>query len=304
VWDESAVITDDHRQQTRVGIIGAGHGGQALLEAFAEMPDVRIIGICDIEPDAPGLKQAAAMGGPVYGDAASMLRGGGLDWVFNVSNASTEQRFLLSQELGGARIIDGDVANMVWRILTSFVGEASRGPLRDVSGAQREALFALAWRIIRDFADIGQLSHDNRFGHDIGDKVLRMVGGAIASDCRQGDVAARYGGEEFAIVLPSTDAVQARQIAERLCQKVATEVMRPDGCPQTISIGVATISPSAATGFSPQAQQARLDVRAQLLKHADRAVYEAKGRGRNCVQVVETTILPQGLVALCGEATN
>jgi diguanylate cyclase (GGDEF)-like protein len=326
-------MTDDHRQQTRVGIIGAGHGGQALLEAFAEMPDVRIIGICDIEPDAPGLKQAAAMGVPVYGDAASMLRGGGLDWVFNVSNASTEQRFLLSQELGGARIIDGDVANMVWRILTSFVGEASRGPLRDVSGAQREALFALAWRIIRDFADIGQLSHDNfasmafrdpltglytrrflmssleqgiasarrhgrpltllfidldyfksvndRFGHDVGDKVLRMVGGAIASDCRQGDVAARDGGEEFAIVLPNTDAIQARQIAERLCQKVATEVMRPDGHPQTISIGVATISPSAATGFSPQAPQARLDVRAQLLKHADRAVYEASGEAAN-----------------------
>jgi diguanylate cyclase (GGDEF)-like protein len=94
-------------------------------------------------------------------------------------------------------------------------------------------------------------------------------------------VAARYGGEEFAIVLPNTDAIQARQIAERLCQKVATEVMRPDGHPQTISIGVATISPSAAPGFSPQAPQARLDVRAQLLKHADRAVYEASGEAAN-----------------------
>jgi acetaldehyde dehydrogenase (acetylating) len=124
VWDECGVMTDDQRRKTRVGIIGAGHGGQALLKAFAEMPDVRIVGICDIKPDAPGLKQAAAMGVPVYGDAAGMLQGGGLDWVFNVSNASTEQRFLLSQELGGARIIDGDVANMVWRILTAFLGEA------------------------------------------------------------------------------------------------------------------------------------------------------------------------------------
>jgi len=355
-WDECELMTEVLRQQTHVGIIGAGHGGQALLTAFAEMPDVKIIGICDINPDAPGLKQAAAMGVPVFANAEHLLRAGRLDWVINVSNASIEQRFLLSQELGAARIIDGDVANMVWHILTAFLGEAAHGPLRDLNAAQREALFALAWRVIRDLAGIGQLSYENfasmafrdpltglytrrflmnsleqgiatarrhgkalsllfidldhfkavndRYGHDAGDKVLRLVGGAIARDCRQGDIPARYGGEEFGLVLPNTDAVLARQIAERLCLKVASEVERPDGRPQTVSIGVATVLPSLATGPAADGPPPRIDLRAQLLKHADRALYEAKGRGRNCVQVVETTLSPQGLVALCAAPAN
>lgn len=52
-WDECELMTEAHRQQTRVGIIGAGHGGQALLTAFSELPNVPIIGICDINPAAP-----------------------------------------------------------------------------------------------------------------------------------------------------------------------------------------------------------------------------------------------------------
>ena len=355
-WAECRRMTEALRQKTHVGIIGAGHGGQALLTAFAEMPDVKIVGICDINPDAPGLRQAAAMGVPVFPNAECLLRAGPLDWVINVSNASIEQRFMLSQELGAARIIDGDVANMVWHILTAFLGETAHGPLKELNGSQREALFALAWRVIRDLAGIGQLSYEkyasmafrdpltglytrrflmnsleqgiatarrygtalsllfidldyfksvnDSFGHDAGDKVLRRVGGAIARDCRQGDIPARYGGEEFVLLLPHTDAVLARQIAERLCLKVVSEVERPDGRPQTVSIGVATVLPSPANGLAADGPPSRIDLRAQLLKYADRALYEAKGRGRNCVQVVETTLSPQGLVALCAAPAN
>lgn len=56
-------------QPTRVGIIGAGHGGQALLTAFSGMPGVQIIGIFGSNPEAPGLQQAAAMGVPVFATA-------------------------------------------------------------------------------------------------------------------------------------------------------------------------------------------------------------------------------------------
>ncbi len=122
-------------------------------------------------------------------------------------------------------------------------------------------------------------------------------GSAIGQACRQGDIPTRYGGEEFGLVLPNTGAVPGRQIAARSCVKVASEVARPDGWPQTVSIGAATILRSLATGAGADELPSRVDLCAQVLTHADRALCAARDRGRNCVQVVATTWSPQGLVA-------
>ncbi|MCC6714407.1 MAG: hypothetical protein IT496_04190 [Gammaproteobacteria bacterium] len=76
-------------------------------------------------------------------------------------------------------------------------------------------------------------------------------------------------------------------------------VERPDGRPQTASIGVATILRSLATGAGAFELPPRVDLRTQLLKHANRTLYAATGRGRTCVQVVEMASSPQGPVAPC-----
>jgi diguanylate cyclase (GGDEF)-like protein/PAS domain S-box-containing protein len=119
-------------------------------------------------------------------------------------------------------------------------------------------------------------SVNDAWGHQVGDRVICAVADACATRIRSGvDTAARVGGEEFVIVLPETDHVSARCLAESLCQAVAAEhVLADDGHSRvtfTVSIGVATQS-GGGLPFE------------QLMSQADKALYIAKQAGRNNVQ--------------------
>ncbi len=115
---------------------------------------------------------------------------------------------------------------------------------------------------------------NDTYGHPIGDLVLKGVAATLSSQARDTDIVARYGGEEFAIVLPETDAVGARVIAERIRRKVESEVFRTDVGPLriTLSIGVAC--------FPTHGEHKQ-----QLIEKADQALYQAKEAGRNRVMV-------------------
>ena len=104
----------------------------------------------------------------------------------------------------------------------------------------------------------------------------------LARDCkRDSDVLARIGGEEFAILLPETDLPQAQLIAERLRSEVATNplIVGSVRISTTISIGAAAAN-EAMTGI------------ADLMKAADKALYDAKHSGRNCVICCEWPAAP------------
>jgi diguanylate cyclase (GGDEF)-like protein len=150
-------------------------------------------------------------------------------------------------------------------------------------------------------ADIDHFKNVNdTFGHLTGDAVLAAIASALSAMLREGDLTGRFGGEEFAILLPGTNAAEARQITERVREKIsriATPVgastggaSRGGGAPVggstvgaspggndplrvTISIGVAALGSS------------RLDLE-ELLAAADHALYQAKETGRNrvCLQ--------------------
>ncbi len=107
------------------------------------------------------------------------------------------------------------------------------------------------------------------FGHPAGDEVLERVAGVFADRIRSADFVARIGGDEFALVLPSTDAEGGYVLAERL--RRAVERSGWSRRQITVSAGVA----AADGGVDP----------ADLLAAADKALYAAKGRGRNCVEV-------------------
>jgi diguanylate cyclase (GGDEF)-like protein len=126
-------------------------------------------------------------------------------------------------------------------------------------------------------ADIDSFkAFNDTYGHQGGDDCLRWVARTLtASFGRAGDFVARYGGEEFLVLFPGAGAAQARTLAERLRSDVEALGILHEGSSAagivTLSAGVATLVPRE--GLPP----------AKLVSEADRALYEAKGRGRNVV---------------------
>ena len=112
-------------------------------------------------------------------------------------------------------------------------------------------------------------------GHAGGDAVLRSFAATTERVMRQGDVFGRVGGEEFAALLPQTGSDGAMVVAERLRQRIHAEPARVGGVvlPFTVSIGVAAWS-------ADDTAEPSID---GLMVAADRALYAAKGQGRDCV---------------------
>ncbi|MEM9492579.1 MAG: sensor domain-containing diguanylate cyclase, partial [Myxococcota bacterium] len=113
---------------------------------------------------------------------------------------------------------------------------------------------------------------NDNYGHPVGDEVLRQVARVLRGAVRKVDIPARYGGEEFAVVLEECNLAGANQLAERIRADVAGLVIDSDkGTFQiTMSIGIATFPIDGRT-------------RADLIEHADHALYHAKETGRNRV---------------------
>ncbi|MCG8044095.1 MAG: sensor domain-containing diguanylate cyclase [Candidatus Thiodiazotropha endolucinida] len=119
-------------------------------------------------------------------------------------------------------------------------------------------------------------SINDTYGHNIGDSVLRHVADICVGSIRGQDFMARYGGEEFTILLPETDIENGSKLAQRICDKIAA--MPYQEGQQLISI---TVSVGAS-----EIEDGDIDFN-DLLNRADKALYEAKKRGRN--QVVIST---------------
>lgn len=139
---------------------------------------------------------------------------------------------------------------------------------REIERARRfgHALSAL-------FIDLDRFKAINdRFSHELGDRVLREVARRIAASVRDIDVVARYGGEEFVVLLIETDARGALEVAERMRAAVAGIAVPVVGGPArvTISVGVATLRPDVT----------ELEL---LVRRADQAMYLAKQAGRDRV---------------------
>ncbi|CAN7293644.1 MULTISPECIES: PleD family two-component system response regulator [Rhizobium/Agrobacterium group] len=115
---------------------------------------------------------------------------------------------------------------------------------------------------------------NDTYGHDVGDEVLREFAARIRSTVRGADLACRYGGEEFVVVMPDTPMELATSVAERLRAIVEDKPFYVRSIDRelsiTASLGIATSS--GAFGMPDE-----------LLKQADRALYEAKHAGRNRV---------------------
>jgi len=134
-------------------------------------------------------------------------------------------------------------------------------------------------------ADVDHFKNVNdTWGHDAGDAVLKWIAKTIVATKRAVDIASRYGGEEIAVLLPETDLAGAREVAERMRKAVESLPVHVAGeeIPVTISLGVACYPEGVLT-------------REALFAAADRAMYDAKSAGRNCVRVA--TPKPTGVAS-------
>jgi len=132
------------------------------------------------------------------------------------------------------------------------------------------------------FIDVDHFKQVNdRHGHQVGDQVLRQVAGLVRECLRTPDVLARYGGEEFAALLMGAGGSEAREIAERVRQRVAAQPFqgaRGQPLSVTVSVGVATLDPHMDDGRGPEA------LGEALVEAADACLYRAKANGRNRVE--------------------
>ena len=133
-------------------------------------------------------------------------------------------------------------------------------------------------------ADVDHFKEFNdRHGHLAGDVCLRRLSALLARVARRpGDLVARYGGEEFVVLLPETDAMGAREVAEHLREAVEAAQLEHGGSPVspwvTVSIGVSTVIPDEGE-----------DERSWMAE-ADQALYRAKSQGRNRVESAEPAV--------------
>jgi len=118
--------------------------------------------------------------------------------------------------------------------------------------------------------------YNDTYGHRAGDRCLQTVAQVIQNTARRSvDLVARYGGEEFSVILPSTDAKGAAQVAQRICLGITMLAIPHSSSPVsshvTLSAGVTTIIPQPGADFE------------EMIVAVDKALYQAKSMGRDRV---------------------
>jgi len=127
--------------------------------------------------------------------------------------------------------------------------------------------------------DIDDFKHVNdRYGHPIGDIVLRQVASTIKESIRDIDVCGRYGGEEFIVFIVHTSLNKALEVADRIRQAIAEKIIPID------LVNIHSISVTVSCGVS---YLLRTDSKEELIQRADKGLYMAKHSGKNCVKTVE-----------------
>jgi diguanylate cyclase len=173
--------------------------------------------------------------------------------------------------------------------LGTLQGEALKDPLtglrnrRGLDHALKQLLSGSSQGLAGTAILMVDIDHFKRvndtYGHLFGDQVIRGCAQVLTSMVKGRDIVARFGGEEFLVLLPETRQDGALALAEQIRRSFGNVRIRRAGReeamePVTISIGVALPAPDEAME--------------SLLERADKALYQAKSEGRNCVRMAMT----------------
>jgi diguanylate cyclase (GGDEF)-like protein len=207
----------------------------------------------------------------------SIATGTNYDGILKKANEALVELTLRTQQQA-ATLLQQNKSLKVQATTDALTGLANRATMDACIGEAFAAALASAKPISLLMIDVDNFKAINdKFGHPIGDQVLKTLGRLLKAAGRSQDISARYGGEEMCLIMPATPKATAAAMAESLRRAVCT---RPFGCdgaaqvPVSISIGVATLEPGMPFTLA-----------AHLVKAADLALYAAKHSGKNCVKV-------------------
>jgi diguanylate cyclase (GGDEF)-like protein len=228
-----------------------------------------MLNVCPKLPDHGG-GPCSAVCVPVMfsGTAIGVLHATGVDTV-PPSQTQIERMSVLAQETGN-RLGTMRVTHIT-ELQASTDGLTGLLNRRSIESKARSVMleggtFSVAIADLDHFKDL-----NDTYGHEAGDRALRLFAKVMKDNLRPDDIPARYGGEEFVVLLPDTNIHEALAALERLQVALATEIDRVTSMPFTSSWGL-TDSRSGPT-FD------------QMMSVADAALYSAKRSGRNCIMV-------------------
>ncbi|MDH4128253.1 MAG: GGDEF domain-containing protein, partial [Spirochaetota bacterium] len=112
---------------------------------------------------------------------------------------------------------------------------------------------------------------NDKYGHQIGDEILKLVASILQKGIRKSDIASRYGGEEFTLILSHADEITSMDISERIRHDIEN-IFLPD---------IPELHITASLGISFFTDEINDDDGRFLVKRADEAMYSAKMKGRN-----------------------
>jgi diguanylate cyclase (GGDEF)-like protein len=195
----------------RVGIVGAGRGGSALLDVLLRVPLVQVAAVCDINPDAPALAAARRRAIPVYHDSQRLVREVSLDWLFNVSHASITQRHLVSRNLEGLTVVDGATAELIWKVLVDadcYLNELE-GLTCDVEAANA-CLTPLVWSLIHHIVESQQQLQEELNAIAFRDPLTGLYSRRVLMDSLERELqSARRHGHEMSLLMIDLDRFKA-----------------------------------------------------------------------------------------------
>ena len=211
-----------------------------------------------------------------------------LESVITVTKSVREHNFKLERRLAEST----DEVAALRHSVEHIQHEAMTDPLTGVKN--RKTFDAAIERLVRHAREagsplalvIGDVDHfksfNDRWGHQTGDQVLRLVAEVMNANVKGKDVLSRYGGEEFAIILPETELDNAAMLADRIRRAIESRRLKKRRTDEdlglvTMSMGVASLRP--------------MDTIETLIERADQCLYAAKREGRNRV-VDESALRP------------